>query len=1116
MEKRNVEKPKNFNRKKTNTKAPSSVINSDNIADDEVPLVDSDRRREALNGENIQHGNIHVCNNFRLNEECCGQHQDKRKVCEKRSGGGKDLRVAINGIDSRLNGDEYSRTVCNVYRHENDLIFGRMRGGVLNNGRETHETCVNDDRDTSLSAESSNGYSSENAEKEQLFCISDESETTGEHLLSDEQVGIMDTSNNTHGNSSNAQRNGILAPLASPESLSDEDSGDGNEIENLSPENFSCPDEQKDDSPSSPQSQNDDSELQDEGVNDCVLDESIDSEELNPELENNEEVHCTTTNGAPKDDESVDSDIECLMENGDLEEENEIENQVVEVGATDIDNNDDVGDFIEADLPPNVERLVFFSRDSTSDEDEGCGDEVLPNNDEDVISDNETIDPTDSVYSSLVSGRNSNSDQPNHGMSNALSGNDSGIRGEMCNIHPCNISCDKSTEDNNADCGMSSSCSCAEECGVGDCMSCNMLNNCDDSSMSTDSASAKLSCACCDKSVHIDCDRQRELGVNICDKCFMDLLVDQRQGFDGGSKHRSQPGSSSGTNYLNRNCRNTLMPSNNNHDKVSNNSLGMIRFSSSDSDPYDRLYVSDSSELFSPDTENCSDSLFQTSMASDGTMVQSAQFSDGRNRFEGRPLHRQSMSLDYTSPSELFSTEYNTRRSRSLDQQLLRRLSQVHADESGRPHEEPNNTSTSSNFQNDESSVSHRLFYKQAFNVPLSKPNCSSSDEEENMRMPGVNHMDYNSDMFELSDLAANLEVPNDMLYGSCSKDKLSRGQKMRLDDEPIYEDIEQLELLIHSNDKDTSENTSVVQPTNTSTSKLKRRRCNRSPVSDVEKVMIWNEYEAYVVQVKQIGTSACGPTAVLNVLKAFDFQVDKEEVTSTIRSNLRMEAAPIPYYLFSRYNAGTTAQDLVDGVTAVTRGTIKGRFFHFYPPREVELLKWLGFWMKKGAVPVATLNLQRGVKKGWTIPDAWHHQMVYGVSCKGIYLTNPLEIVPESVIMEQLTSDSVLLVRRQDVVGRFRDWCPLNEIIKQRDLRWRTMNVLGQIVHILREQSMYPDQMVNMKSLLTSHIKIPAAYKAGIILFMRANSENIDELMSAPELPLKPEPVHWKAKSPK
>lgn len=58
--------------------------------------------------------------------------------------------------------------------------------------------------------------------------------------------------------------------------------------------------------------------------------------------------------------------------------------------------------------------------------------------------------------------------------------------------------------------------------------------------------------------------------------------------------------------------------------------------------------------------------------------------------------------------------------------------------------------------------------------------------------------------------------------------------------------------------------------------------------------------------------------------------------------------------------------------------------------------------------------------------------------------MTNPLEIVPENVIMDQLTSDSVLLVRRHDVVSRFRDWCPLNEILKQRDVRWRTMNVLG------------------------------------------------------------------------
>ena len=58
--------------------------------------------------------------------------------------------------------------------------------------------------------------------------------------------------------------------------------------------------------------------------------------------------------------------------------------------------------------------------------------------------------------------------------------------------------------------------------------------------------------------------------------------------------------------------------------------------------------------------------------------------------------------------------------------------------------------------------------------------------------------------------------------------------------------------------------------------------------------------------------------------------------------------------------------------------------------------------------------------------------------------MTNPLEIVPEETIMEQLTSDSVLLIRRQDVVNRCRDWAPLNEFLKKSDKKWQTMNVLG------------------------------------------------------------------------
>ena len=45
------------------------------------------------------------------------------------------------------------------------------------------------------------------------------------------------------------------------------------------------------------------------------------------------------------------------------------------------------------------------------------------------------------------------------------------------------------------------------------------------------------------------------------------------------------------------------------------------------------------------------------------------------------------------------------------------------------------------------------------------------------------------------------------------------------------------------------------------------------------------------------------------------------------------------------------------------------------FPRRSLDLSHWLADWIRKGAVPIATLNLQKGVKQGQTVPDAWHHQ---------------------------------------------------------------------------------------------------------------------------------------------
>ncbi|CAL4078431.1 unnamed protein product, partial [Meganyctiphanes norvegica] len=211
-----------------------------------------------------------------------------------------------------------------------------------------------------------------------------------------------------------------------------------------------------------------------------------------------------------------------------------------------------------------------------------------------------------------------------------------------------------------------------------------------------------------------------------------------------------------------------------------------------------------------------------------------------------------------------------------------------------------------------------------------------------------------------------------------------------------------------------------------------------------VKKIMIWTELQATARQVTQIGTSACGATAIINVLLALDFPYTVEEVQSSVKTRLRAETAQVVEYLLSRSVAGATHQDLIDGVTHVTRGEVKAKFFHMFPKRAFQLSRWLAEWISKGGVPVATLNLQVGVAPGQTTPDAWHHQMIFGVGPQGIYLTNPLECVSDCLLADQLSTDSVLLVRRVDIVQRWGRGDKLVNLIKHDDTRWRDMNVLG------------------------------------------------------------------------
>lgn len=168
------------------------------------------------------------------------------------------------------------------------------------------------------------------------------------------------------------------------------------------------------------------------------------------------------------------------------------------------------------------------------------------------------------------------------------------------------------------------------------------------------------------------------------------------------------------------------------------------------------------------------------------------------------------------------------------------------------------------------------------------------------------------------------------------------------------------------------------------------------------------------------------------------------EKLLKGVGTRLRQESVSLPNYLFSRSDAGATHEDLARGVEAASEGRLFSQFFHMYPERRFSLSKWLSYWMKKGAIPIATLNLQAGLLPGSPIPDAWHHQMIFGVSPRGVFLTNPLECVPEGALLAQLCSPSVLKVKRNDVLQRFTTTTDLTLLLARDDVRWRKLNVLG------------------------------------------------------------------------
>ncbi|XP_054915678.1 uncharacterized protein LOC129379106 [Poeciliopsis prolifica] len=260
---------------------------------------------------------------------------------------------------------------------------------------------------------------------------------------------------------------------------------------------------------------------------------------------------------------------------------------------------------------------------------------------------------------------------------------------------------------------------------------------------------------------------------------------------------------------------------------------------------------------------------------------------------------------------------------------------------------------------------------------------------------------------------------------------------------------------------------------------------------------MLWSIQEAEERQTQQIGASACGATAVVDVLKALGLDVTPEEAERCVQTRLRRIEAPLPDYLLSRSEAGATHAQLIRGAREASGGKAVGRFFHLHPRRSVRLVPWLARWIKKGAVPVATMNMQVGVADGEEVPDAWHHQLIFGAAHGAVFTTNPLDVVGEVEVHQRLCSDSVLLVRRDDVLQRLTSGGLLSDLSQiQGDPRWRQLDVEGQVRQMLLEEELEDGPR-------TAHVRIPAAYSSGVTLFAPTGSDVAQQILQAPELPL-------------
>ena len=251
------------------------------------------------------------------------------------------------------------------------------------------------------------------------------------------------------------------------------------------------------------------------------------------------------------------------------------------------------------------------------------------------------------------------------------------------------------------------------------------------------------------------------------------------------------------------------------------------------------------------------------------------------------------------------------------------------------------------------------------------------------------------------------------------------------------------------------------------------------------------SENEMKKISINQIGKSACGPTAIINVLNSLDIpSPSPEKILEIVPARLRnYETNNLLEYLISRILAGTNHNDLINALLKITNNNLIAKFFIINPYEDK--IKFKEFLNKLFNLKCSLIFTENLFLVG---NDAWHHQMCYGIKDNLLYLTNPFETVTINQIFNYITNGNFMIIPKEHVLNRKIEKEDLKEFEKE---KWENFSVKEQIINIIYKEKLKKNNINKNEYInIFSDLIIPYGGLGGISVFCKNdNKEAIDYL---------------------